>query len=474
MTARLLSRTLTVALLAAALSYIAWRAAHHLPVGNLMTFVITIGCAAGAMGLGCVGWRCSEEVNRRVQFTFILCLVMLVMFDLSVQGMQHVARRLEARRTLPPHADTRTLAEFIRDARTAGQQVYGYFNPVYWGLPGLTAIARVPSVYCSESGTYDLFDTDRYGLRNPPALLDDQGFRPRLVLLGDSLMVGCGAQNGETIADHLRAEFEPATINAAVGGTGPLQQYAILKEYVAAWKPDLVLWCYFEGNDLGNLKDEREMPYLRSYWDTEATRDLLHRQGEFQQDLIRWHEQELTKTVRPLQMTPDPKPIPGTWARFVDALTERSIVLHRLHHLGSQLARPREALLTQYLEILERGRTLVNGWGGELVIVYLPEMARYVEHLNLQPGSFREAKDELLKRLAREQFSVIDLEQGFRQWGVRAMTLYPHGQGTDVHFNVAGNALAAQVIMRALDAKFARRTPHGGMGIARTEQWAAR
>jgi hypothetical protein len=40
---------------------------------------------------------------------------------------------------------------------------------------------------------------------------------------------------------------------------------ATLKEYVPRFKPKVVLWFYFEGNDLTDLQTERRSALLRSY-----------------------------------------------------------------------------------------------------------------------------------------------------------------------------------------------------------------
>ena len=39
-------------------------------------------------------------------------------------------------------------------------------------------------------------------------------------------------------------------INLGVGGFGPLLELAALTEYLTPLKPPVVLWVFFEGNDL--------------------------------------------------------------------------------------------------------------------------------------------------------------------------------------------------------------------------------
>ena len=46
----------------------------------------------------------------------------------------------------------------------------------------------------------------------------------------------------------------PATRNFGMAGDGPLLMLATLQEYVSPLKPRIVLWFYFEGNDLIDLQ----------------------------------------------------------------------------------------------------------------------------------------------------------------------------------------------------------------------------
>lgn len=49
----------------------------------------------------------------------------------------------------------------------------------------------------------------------------------------------------------------PRTLNLGMGGIGPLHELAILKEYGSVVRPKVVLWVYYEGNDLADLSHEK-------------------------------------------------------------------------------------------------------------------------------------------------------------------------------------------------------------------------
>ena len=54
----------------------------------------------------------------------------------------------------------------------------------------------------------------------------------------------------------------PATINLGVSGDGPLTMLATLKEYVQFAKPRVVLWFFWEGNDLSDLQEREKFPLV--------------------------------------------------------------------------------------------------------------------------------------------------------------------------------------------------------------------
>lgn len=52
--------------------------------------------------------------------------------------------------------------------------------------------------------------------------------------------------------------------------------------------PQIVLWIYFEGNDIKNLIEEKEAPILLNYLNREFSQGLLTRQSEIDQVLINY------------------------------------------------------------------------------------------------------------------------------------------------------------------------------------------
>jgi hypothetical protein len=77
----------------------------------------------------------------------------------------------------------------------------------------------------------------------------------------------------------------PATLNLGSNSIGPLFELAIRKEYAYFLKPHGVLWCYFEGNDLENLRTEKDSPLLMRYVEHDFIQGLLTSQTDIDQAL---------------------------------------------------------------------------------------------------------------------------------------------------------------------------------------------
>lgn len=81
---------------------------------------------------------------------------------------------------------------------------------------------------------------------------------PRVLLLGDSFAMGYGVERGELFADLLEKRLHADVINAGTGGYEIVQQVRALAEYVPVFKPDLVVYALYLGNDLAQ-NDEWEV-----------------------------------------------------------------------------------------------------------------------------------------------------------------------------------------------------------------------
>ena len=110
----------------------------------------------------------------------------------------------------------------------------------------LGGIANALTVYCAETGRFEVFVSDEHGFRNPAPW---DSLAVGVTLIGDSFTKGHCVDDETSIAGRLRAAGL-SVLNLGVDGAGPLRELAIVKEYALRLEPSQVVWLYYEGNDL--------------------------------------------------------------------------------------------------------------------------------------------------------------------------------------------------------------------------------
>lgn len=144
------------------------------------------------------------------------------------------------------------------------------------------------------------FRLDSLGFRNPEPWPEPA----RLVVLGDSMAFGYGADDGADWVALLRQSLPDAgLVNLALIGSGPLQQERIFERFAAKLRPSVVLLSLFAGNDLDDDRafalwlDQGAVGSYRKFrgqGDRWLDDSLL---GLAQRTYLFWFANELAKTV---------------------------------------------------------------------------------------------------------------------------------------------------------------------------------
>ena len=95
-----------------------------------------------------------------------------------------------------------------------------------------------------------------------------------ITILGD-LAFGCCVNRPDDISSELRKLSNKPVINLAYPGTGPLIQYATLREYLPI---KVNLFWFTEGNDNENLNNELKNNQLLKYLNINHKQDLINKQ----------------------------------------------------------------------------------------------------------------------------------------------------------------------------------------------------
>ena len=140
----------------------------------------------------------------------------------------------------------------------------------------LSGISNSKTIHCNESGYYSIYKSDRYGFNNPDGVWDEQ--KINLIIIGDSFVHGACVNRPNDLSSSLRTNYKLNVINLGYSSNGPLIEYATLREYYLT-NIEKVVWVFFEGNDILDLKFEKENLILSNYLnDTNFTQELKYKQ----------------------------------------------------------------------------------------------------------------------------------------------------------------------------------------------------
>ena len=124
----------------------------------------------------------------------------------------------------------------------------------------LGGVSNKITIFCKEGEQFSIYKSDRYGFNNPNEEWDQE--KINFFLIGDSFAQGACVQPGEDMASQIRMLTNLPAISLGMAANGPLIELATLKEYIVKKNPQIILWLYFERNDLDDLKIENLIIYF--------------------------------------------------------------------------------------------------------------------------------------------------------------------------------------------------------------------
>ena len=282
----------------------------------------------------------------------------------------------------------------------------------------LAGMSNIATVLCNESGKYVIFDSDQYGFHNPNEIWDSRQFD--IAAVGDSYTQGYCVPSDKNFVALVRRHY-PSTLNLGVAGDGPLTALATLKEYVQFTKPKVLLWFFWEGNDLVDLKREKTSPLLMRYLNSDFSQNLVHRQPDIDAAVA----VQIEKARRNLTLERHPKNLPegqdgmAINAKKVREISESTIRLSNLRQRLGLVSKAGEfdtAVSEDEMKLLEKvltqAKTTINEWGGAAYFIYLPERDRYVDRRMADSNDMD--REQVLRIAKSAGFSVIDITDVFQ------------------------------------------------------------
>ncbi len=168
-------------------------------------------------------------------------------------------------------------------------RILGWSHPVFarpdhdlgWSFrPGISGWSR------HENTAY--LQMNRYGFRGTNWPQQSQQGVVRIAMLGDSFLDSSNLADRDELTRVVERELKtcpalagrsPEVLNFGVSGYGTGQQYRLLKERVAPFRPDLVVLAFYAGNDVPNnsralsVEGQKSKPYFKETRSGELTLD---------------------------------------------------------------------------------------------------------------------------------------------------------------------------------------------------------
>ena len=306
-------------------------------------------------------------------------------------------------------------------------------------------ISNRVTVYCNESGEYVIYESDEHGFHNPKGVWGAGSVD--IMAAGDSFTQGGCVPSGKNFVDVIRQQYAKS-LNLGMAGQGPLITLATIKDYAKVLKPKIILWFFYEGNDIGDLSYERTSPLLMRYLEDDFRQDLLYRQADVDKAIENYIQVEQSLITNPSRPGTDTAEIIDKTVRFSGQLARLSQLRQRLglvygdyranSHTGPDTTTRTDLDLLQ--RILAEAKASADSVGARLHFVYLPERERYSE-----PTNALAIREQVLLSVKRAGIPLIDIHDAFRVQK-DPLALFPLRRMG--HYNELGHQVVGETVVR--------------------------
>ncbi|MDC0352485.1 hypothetical protein OAM93_03955 [Candidatus Pelagibacter sp.] len=336
--------------------------------------------------------------------------------------------------------DTRNTYEIYKDFRKINENIVVEVTPSDflkndYNIFPLSGISFSETISCNENGYYSIYQSDRYGFNNPDSEWDNKEIE--YLLVGDSFTRGACVDRPNDMSSVLRNLSNKSVLNLGQGGTGPLIQYGILREYLNT-NIKKVIMVYFEGNDLWNFLDEKNNNILSNYLDDlNFSQSLIFRQNEVD------HLERKKIDEMEAEITEDEKQTLFKIFIFLRLDKLRTLLNSYLpknqqqYHLNQKLTNLQIAELKKTFVL---SKELVEQNNSKFYFVYLPQFARY-------KTNYDNKNYNMLKNMMRElKIPFIDIHTEVFALEQNPLKLFPFE--SPGHYNVIGHKKVAEAIYK--------------------------
>ncbi len=303
------------------------------------------------------------------------------------------------------NSENRTKLEIYKDLKKTNKDVTIVIPPVRYleeknkKLFPFSGVSNKKTIFCNENGYYSIYQSDRYGFNNPDNEWDQNEID--YLLIGDSYLHGACVNRPHDIASSLRNISNKKVITLGYSSTGPLVQYATLKEYFIKNTKNII-WFYSESNDHKNLTIELNDNILIKYLENDNfSQNLKSKQKELNKLHKITLEKEFNNENKIVKLRRKAK-----IASFVKISRIRSEIYNFFKYKTKISIKP---VTNPSLEIvMKKVKKLSNSNDINLHFVYLPSLGRYFQNDNYD--KHHESVKKIVEKL---EINFIDVKHIF-------------------------------------------------------------
>ena len=245
----------------------------------------------------------------------------------------------------------------------------------------------------------------------------------------------------ETLSQQVARLSGAPVANLALGGYGPQQQVAVLRRFALPLDPEVIVWAFYEGNDLKDIEETEQA--AEQPWTGRPNTSPTARDRSFAKNALHMVYRLIDRC----------KPWPGA-QRYVGEFRAADGLELQMYFIDAPapLEAPELAALRRLREILARAHELAAQSGARLVILYVPTKYRvYGSFLDLPVSSELlewslsdlPVRLETLLREVSPEIGFVDLTLPFVSAAARGRVLY---RTDDTHWTPEAHRLAAETL----------------------------
>ena len=278
----------------------------------------------------------------------------------------------------------------------------------------LSGVSNINTLGCNLNGYWSKFVSDRYGFNNPDFVWENINLDVSNVMLFGNTKVHSNCINSPNdLSGLIRANISKNfnIINlAAKASNGPIANYAVLKEYSNALKPQKILWFFDEEIEFESLISELSNPMLRKYFDNYYySQDLISKQKEV--DIIMKKKIKLKLKMEKKKENINKQLDFNKFIKFLKLNFVRTNYLYKYFN-RKNLDNKMPTIPKEFDRLLNLIFKFSDDNNAEAYFIFLPSYKRFFnEHV-----FYNELSNQILNIAKEIGFKTIDLTEDFKYY----------------------------------------------------------